>query len=412
MVWYKRIVIAGVVGVGTWALSGCASSLPDWAMPSESPGKDLVKPPAPRLARPQSPDSPAGVVLKKPIGTSSDPGTPIGPPPGIALPPGIAPPADFNPGVTQTNLTIKGTVRVSVRAWVNNRPIFDDEVMQVAGPEFRRLGGLTDSQRDEQMAKVINAALDQIIEQELLYQDAVRKLEKNNPRGLEKLREAVDQEFEKSLERMRKAEVPEKQIRELEPTARRMLERSLIATEYARTRIMPQVQNLIGLREVRDYYESHKNEFVTVNRIEWQDIFIPVSPERPTVQDVKAFAEELVNRCRTVEDFNRMMVYNEGDSKLRGGAGLGQREGEIGPSELEPVLFGLREGEIGPVVPFATGVHIVRIAKREYKRLLPLDEKTQKLVRKKLEGQLMEREYKRLVRELRDRAVVRIERST
>ncbi|MSU76481.1 MAG: peptidyl-prolyl cis-trans isomerase [Gemmataceae bacterium] len=412
MVWYERIVIAGVVGVGTWALSGCASSLPDWALPPESPSKDLFKQPSPRLVRPQSPDSPAGVVLKKPIGTFSDTGAPLGAPPGIALPPGLTPPVDFNPPVVQTNLTIKGTVRVSVRAWVNNRPIFDDEVMQVAGPEFRRLGGLTDSQRDEQMAKVINAALDQIIEQELLYQDAVRKLEKNNPRGLEKLREAVDQEFEKSLERMRKAEVPEKQIRELEPTARRMLERSLIATEYARTRIMPQVQNLIGLREVRDYYESHKNEFVTVNRIEWQDIFIPVSPERPTVQDVKAFAEELVNRCRTVEDFNRMMVYNEGDSKLRGGAGLGQREGEIGPSELEPVLFGLREGEIGPVVPFATGVHIVRIAKREYKRLLPLDEKTQKLVRKKLEGQLMEREYRRIVRELRDRAVVRIERST
>ena len=408
MVWHKRIVMAGIVGIGVWSLNGCASSLPEMAMPTESPAASMFQPPSPRLARPQSPDSPAGITLKRPVGTSSEPG----PPPAIALPPGVSPPVDFNPGVMQTNLTIKGTVRVSVRAWVNNRPIFDDEVMQVAGPEFRRLNGVSESQRSEEMTKIINGALDQIIEQELLYQDAVRKLEKNNPRGLEKLREAVDQEFEKSLERMRKAEVSEKQIREIEPTARRMMERNLVSTEYARTRIMPWVNSQIGLREIRDYYESHKNEFVTVNRIEWQDIFIPVSPERPTVQDVKTFAEELVNKCRTAEDFNRMMVYNEGDSKLRGGAGLGQREGEIRPLELEPILFDLREGEIGPVVPFATGVHIVRIAKREYKRQLPLDEKTQKLVRKKLESQLMEREYKRIVRELRDRAVVRIERST
>ncbi len=408
MVWHKRIVMAGIVGIGVWSLNGCASSLPDWAKPTESPSTNLLQPPSPRLTRPQMQDTPAGITLKRPVGTSSEPG----PPPAIALPPGVAPPVEFNPGVMQTNLTIKGTVRVSVRAWVNNRPIFDDEVMQVAGPEFRRLNGVSESQRSEEMTKIINGALDQIIEQELLYQDAVRKLEKNNPRGLEKLREAVDQEFEKSLERMRKAEVSEKQIREIEPTARRMMERNLVSTEYARTRIMPWVNSQIGLREIRDYYESHKNEFVTVNRIEWQDIFIPVSPERPTVQDVKTFAEELVNKCRTAEDFNRMMVYNEGDSKLRGGAGLGQREGEIRPLELEPILFDLREGEIGPVVPFATGVHIVRIAKREYKRQLPLDEKTQKLVRKKLESQLMEREYKRIVRELRDRAVVRIERAS
>ncbi len=411
MAWKKRMMWAGALGIGAWTMSGCAS-LPDWAMPTESPSASIMQTPSPRVARPQAPDSPAGVTLKRPVGATGDSGPPIGPPPGIALPPGVAPPSDFNPGIMQTNLTLKGTVRVSVRAWVNNRPIFDDEVMQVAGPELGRMSGLTNSQQAEKMAKILNDSLDQIIEQELLYQDAVRKLEKHNPRGLEKLREAVDQEFEKSLDRMRKADVTEKQIRDIEPTARRMMERSVISTEYARSRIGPQVSSIIGLREIRDYYDSHKSEFVTVNRIEWQDIFIPISPERPTIENVKAFAEDLVSKCRTAEDFNRLMVYNEGDSKLRGGAGLGQREGEIRPVELEPILFDLREGEIGPVVPFATGVHIVRIAKREYKKQLPLDEQTQKLVRRKLESKLMEREYKRIVRELRDRAVIRIERQS
>ena len=42
---------------------------------------------------------------------------------------------------------------------------------------------LPEPQRSEQMATAYNEALDTVIEQEVMYQDAVKKLEKNNPGG-------------------------------------------------------------------------------------------------------------------------------------------------------------------------------------------------------------------------------------
>src|SRR5439155_24113144 len=140
------------------------------------------------------------------------------------------------------------------------------------------------------------------------------------------------------------------------------------------------------------------------DKVQWQDVFIAVGPKYPTPADAKRFAEDLIARCRTAEDFAKVLTYDEGDSKFRGGEGLGQRRGEIRPPELEPTLFQLKDGQIGPVFELPTGVHIYRLVKREYAGQLPLNDATQKAIRRKLENQVAEREIRQLVRELRDRS--------
>jgi hypothetical protein len=115
------------------------------------------------------------------------------------------------------------------------------------------------------------------------------------------------------------------------------------------------------------------------------------------------------------------MVYNQGDSKLRHGEGLGTRlsytdekgrpiAGDIRPVELEPHLAKLKEGEIGPIVPFPMGVHLIRVTKREYAGQMPFDEQVQKEIGKRLEKDIVDREYRRIVRELRQRSVIQVER--
>jgi hypothetical protein len=408
MAWHRRWLGVSLVGLSGWLLTGCASELPDWARSQHSYAEDISLKAAP-VVRLQTPDGSA-VTLRPPL---------LPPPEALSKPPI---PAQPDPGIQQTSYANRGKVRVHVRAWVNGRPIFDDEVLQGAGPEMRRVYSLPDSQRSEKMTELLNAVIDQIVDQELMYQDAVKKIEKNGKHMLDKLRDFVDQEFDKTVQKMRDGKVPEDQIREIEPTARRMLERNLISTEYARSRIKPTLDS-IGMRDIREYYETHLNEFMTVDKVIWQDIFIPTSKNLPTVEDAKRFAEDLLNKCRTAEQFNQLMVYNEGDSKLRGGEGLGQRlghkrasgeweHGDIRPLELDEPLSKLGEGQIGPVVPFSTGVHLIRVTKREYQGQLPLSDQVQKQIRKKLESQLADREYRRIVRELRTRAVVRVERET
>ncbi len=399
MAWQRQGSGVIVIGLSAWLVSGCLSNPPDWAISKESLTTDLAAPNEQLLVRlqtqdsPPSPPSPPVVTLQKPAPAADDSRAPL-----------VLPPPTPDSGIQQASMSNRGTVRISVRAWVNHQPIFEDEVMQMGGNDILRANQMSEPQRTIKLAEVEKVVLDNLIDQEVMYQEACKILEKVGPQHLKKLNSIVDQEFEKTLDKWKAAKIPEERIRELEPTARRLTKRNLISTEFARNKIMDIVKQSFGFTDVREYYESHKNEFMTVDSVTWQDIFIPINPPNlPTLEAVKRFAEEQIKKCRTPADFEKLMVYNEGPSKLNTGEGLGHRFGtfdkeaghwkdsDIQPPEMIPHLFDLREGEIGPVVAFSTGVHLIRMSKREYAGQMPLDHKLQTTIRKKLEGELAER---------------------
>src|SRR5207248_7689923 len=138
-----------------------------------------------------------------------------------------------------------------------------------------------------------------------------------------------------------------------------------------------------------EYYNSHREEFQRLDNVKWLDVFIAVSPKFPTVAQVKRYADDLIVQCRNDEDFIKLGKYDDGDSKFRSGEGLGTHRGEIKPPELEETLFRLREGDIA-VIPIATGVHIVRVTKREQAGPIPLDVETQKRIQTKIKNQVFE----------------------
>jgi len=68
----------------------------------------------------------------------------------------------------------------------------------------------------------------------------------------------------------------------------------------------------------------------------------------------------------------------------------------------------MRDGEVGTVIELETGFHVIRLVKRQYAGMTPLDEKTQSQIRNKLKGEVFEREAKRIVDELRHKAQIEI----
>lgn len=70
----------------------------------------------------------------------------------------------------------------------------------------------------------------------------------------------------------------------------------------------------------------------------------------------------------------------------------------------------MQAGQVGPIIEVSTGVHLFRLIERDPGGQMPLDETVQNQIRNKLKSQIFERELKRLVRELKTRAVVEIER--
>src|SRR5262249_20154690 len=92
----------------------------------------------------------------------------------------------------------------------------------------------------------------------------------------------------------------------------------------------------------------------------------------------------------------------------RKGDGYGAKRGEIRPVEAEPYLFQMQNGEIGPIIEMSSGFHVFRLVERQFAGAQPLDEKTQAQVKKKLQNVILERESKRLVGEMKRRAVIQI----
>jgi len=181
----------------------------------------------------------------------------------------------------------------------------------------------------EQVTQAYNQTLTSIIELEIAYQDAVKKLEKGNPKALEKLKDMVGQEYDKQARSIRKS-VPDDKFQEIAPTFRRQIERQLIGMEYIRSRIFGQV-NSVGYLEIKDYYDTHRNEFQKVESVKWQHVFIATNAQRPTVADARRLGQSLLERLPPAGDLATLAQYDDGDSKTRGGAGFGSRKGEIQP---------------------------------------------------------------------------------
>lgn len=399
---FLTLAITGLVA------AGCASTPFDGQPTAGDLLRGISTPETPRLSRGQLGEEiqvAQNTPTARPVSLPSIPSTSSGAD-SIAPPPSLpAAPAAGPTGTQQASLKNDRSARASVRAWVNGRPIFEDEIwleLDMRHPGVRNL--------PDKATTAFNAALTNIIELEIAYQDAVKKLEKGNPTALGKLREMVDQEYDKQTRQIRK-NIPDEQFAEIAPTFRRQLERQFIGMEYIRSRVYGEVAR-IGYLEILDEYNTHPEQYQKPATMKWQHIFIAAgTKDRPTVADARRVADHVLSQAIAGADFAELCKkFDDGDSKTRGGLGFGARAGEIQPPELEKALFGLQNGQVGPAFEVSTGVHLYRLVERDPGGQIPLNDTVQAQIRNKIRNQIFEKEFKRFVRELKSRAIVEIER--
>ncbi len=395
--WPCGLLVLPLLLAGCFAPSSLTALLGDEPLPSDLQQPRLARSQADdKLAKPRPPDLPVGPPSIVPVaGTSA---LPL-PPGGLALPPSSA-------------LARKITVGV----WVNGEPIFTDEYchrlfLTFTPEQARELNRLPPDQQNERLKPIQRKQRETVIDQEVLYQHAVAMLDKGNPKALQDLRQEAKSAFEKQYKGLRARGIPDDMLRDLKKLMYRRAERELIAMKFVGSIVFRKIQHLVGPPEVKEYYETHMNEFTQPETVTWQDIFIK---ECPTAADARRKAIGLLARCKNVGDFEDLLDLDQGDSKSRGGLGYGSRRRyvekgvavqDIRPPEAEDYLFKLQEGHV-EIVDIATGVHIIRLLKHDPGGLQPFDEKLQLQIRAKLRNELAAREIKRLTRELRSRAVI------
>ena len=295
----------------------------------------------------------------------------------------------------------------NIVALVNGEAVLEEEVLLTLSQ------GIGEGANDSAKRK---AAINQLVEREIVIQDAYTRLSKNPQakKFLDKLQEMAGKEFDRYVrllkERNKSLSDPEfKALLESQGISldllRRQSERNFIAMQYMQTRIIPNLDR-IGHKQIRDYYDTHPEEFQIQDSVEWKDIFISYRNSK-SHEEAREIAQKVAERAKKGEDFAKLSKeYCHGDGAFRNAEGIGREKGEIKPVQVEKYLFELKDGEVGPLVELPTGVHVIMLVKREHAGIKAFDEKVQKQVRDRLRNEAGQYEMKRMLSDMKRQAVI------
>lgn len=304
-----------------------------------------------------------------------------------------------------------------IRVTVNGQAILDQEIRAACYNKLRVYEGLPEKERLQKQAEAFNEAREQLIDRELIIQDMEHKLSANKQaeKALEKIREAGNKEFDRWERRIMEdqhmnnldefKEFLRQALGSTYEMARRQVVRGFMSNEYAKHNVFPPVSRVDHIA-VQAYYDAHPEDFQVGEMVEWQDLFINASLH-PSRTAARRWADVLADRVRSKEDFAKLAdEFDNGIAKDRENAsGIGMKRGEIRPPELETIVFQMKDGEVN-VAELSTGYHIVRVIKHTQAGRMPFDEKVQKRIKDKLQGEIFHRELKHYVTELRRRAII------
>jgi parvulin-like peptidyl-prolyl isomerase len=326
--------------------------------------------------------------------------------------------ADASP-VTRTSLDsapTPGRTVASVRALVNGVPIMDDEVMEAAVTQLAAIHPSSEAEFQAEVKKIKAVVLEQLIDREVLVQDARHKLQMaKRDEVLKQVEKEADEQFQLRIKKLRASFKSDEEFNAFLKARGTSLEeqkrinrRIVLAQQYLQSNVMHHVEHRCGHQEVYDYYKAHPEEFQRSDSVQWQDIFIDAA-QYPNRQEANRLAEDLAARARSggADEFVKLCEqYDNGLAKTKKGAGLGTRREDITPPEAAAVLFELRDGDVGPIVTVPAGFHVIRLVKRTHAGVAPFNEETQKAIKDKLRNEAFVLESKRFVDELKKSAHV------
>lgn len=125
--------------------------------------------------------------------------------------------------------------------------------------------------------------------------------------------------------------------------------------------------------EVKNYYDSHKDEFAEAEERKISNILIKLKKDVDASKTLQ-LAREVARRLKSGGDFAALaQVYSEGPGAEGGGAMGYVKKGDLLP-EVESVVFSLNEGQTSNMVQTSLGYHFFKVEEIKKARELPLSE--------------------------------------
>jgi peptidyl-prolyl cis-trans isomerase C len=288
-----------------------------------------------------------------------------------------------------------------VAAQVNGKPISYQELNGEFRARTRRLFETVEA--DPQWKHIRKQILEQIIDEELLAQEAKRQ-------KVSVLPEAVDARFTKLQVRFPSQEAFTEELNRRGLTAEQLKEnirKGLMRHQVLDKEVMDKVS--VSPQELEAYYQAHKDKYVQQEAVRARHILIRVDPNVSPEDDQKAKdrMNAVLAKAKKGEDFAQLAKeYSEGPSKARGGdLGYFGRGQMVKP--FEDAAFSLKVGEISGPVRTKFGYHIIMVEDvQAYKQLTYKEAKDQ--VKKNVMNEKMNTRYQEYVAQLRKKAKITV----
>ena len=225
-------------------------------------------------------------------------------------------------------------------------------------------GGITQPQQMKRMQQQI---LDQLIAQELLWQEARREGFIATPAQVEQAldqmrsRYGTEDAYRQGLERNGFTADSYREDLRRHISVRRWVQESL-ATSIA-----------VSDAEIHDYYVANPSQFVQPGQVNPRHVLIKVDPgaDEATIAAARQRIEQILAEAKQGADFAELAKrHSEGPSAPRGGdLGFVSRGQLVKP--FEDAAFALQPGEISDIVRTRYGFHVIKLQARREGRVVP-----------------------------------------
>ncbi len=302
---------------------------------------------------------------------------------------------------TQSEKTTNEDDSKKIVATVNNSPITLKQVRmraQLASREVAYHTQISDEKKQEIMAK----ALDQLIVEELAYQEAKKTgisiSEKEINNRLNEIKNGFPSEdaFNKSLA-----------INNLDLNKyKRLIEKELLIKKINEKMFGKPIT--LSNKEVKDYFEKNREKFKEPEKIRLRQILIkiPAFASKEEWEKGKNKAEEILSELKAGKDFAKLAKEFSSDPSREKGGDMGFiHKGRLEPY-VEDIAYSMKVGEISDVLQTIYGYHIIKLEEKkppQYTKFSKIKEK----LKKDLETIAMEEKKKNWIKELREKAEIK-----
>lgn len=314
--------------------------------------------------------------------------------------------------ISTVSLSKTGDVELTgntVIAEVNGNPIFVDDLvgsMRLTLDENKQIPA---DERQKILKAQIRAKLDNYVEQEIVI-DALNTAIPADRQ--EAIAESLEEPFQGVLTKIKSERKIETDAELNEVLGAEGLSIDLLRESFMRIQkvqgylsTLAETPRKIERPEIVEYYQTHKDEFTTDERVRWQELVIRFDRHGGQESAQKVMAD-VVGKLQSGGDFAELATQHSDSlsAEKRGDMGWLQR-GSLADKTLESRLFELKSGDLTKVFVRNDRFEVYRVVDHQMPRTAPLQE-VQNDIEQKIIQQMQRGGREELLADLRSKATV------